>query len=63
IKTVADTMGLVTIAEFVEDSLIQEELKRIGIYFGQGYSIARPKPIEDYLKIREGQSNIIWLST
>ncbi|MCG7900944.1 hypothetical protein A3195_18115 [Candidatus Thiodiazotropha endoloripes] len=63
IKTVADTMGLVTIAEFVEDSLIQEELKRVGIYYAQGYSIARPKPIEDYINSRNGQSNIIWLST
>lgn len=63
IKTVADTMGLVTIAEFVEDSLIREELKRIGIYYGQGYSIARPKPIEDYLNSKKGQSNIIWLSS
>ncbi|MCG7910066.1 MAG: EAL domain-containing protein [Candidatus Thiodiazotropha taylori] len=63
IKTVADTMGLVTIAEFVEDSLIQEDLKRIGIHYGQGYSIARPKPIEDYINSKKGQSNIIWLST
>lgn len=63
IKTVADTMGLVTIAEFVEDSLIQAELKKIGIYYGQGYSIARPKPIEQYLSVKNGNSNIIWLSS
>jgi diguanylate cyclase (GGDEF)-like protein/PAS domain S-box-containing protein len=63
IKTVADTMGLVTIAEFVEDKLIQEELKKIGIYYGQGYGIAHPKPIEDYLSVKKVKSNIIRLTT
>jgi hypothetical protein len=32
--------------------LIQAELKRIGIYYGQGYSIAQPKPIKDYLTVK-----------
>ncbi|MEJ2619754.1 MAG: EAL domain-containing protein [Candidatus Thiodiazotropha sp.] len=63
IKTVADTMGLMTIAEFVEDKSIQEELKKIGICYGQGFSIARPKPIEDYLILKKEKNNIIRLST
>lgn len=61
IKTVADTMQLTTIAEFVEDDLILKELKHIGIDLGQGYRIAKPKPIEAYLARQGSQSNVIWL--
>ncbi len=61
IKTVADTMKLTTIAEFVEDSAILVELQRIGIDLGQGFSIAKPRPIEEYLAELHDQNNIIWL--
>jgi EAL domain-containing protein (putative c-di-GMP-specific phosphodiesterase class I) len=61
IKTVADTMQLTTIAEFVEDDLILKELKHIGIDLGQGYRLAKPKPIEEYLTRLGLQSNVTWL--
>ncbi|MES9861774.1 MAG: EAL domain-containing protein [Candidatus Thiodiazotropha sp. LLP2] len=61
IKTVADTMKLTTIAEFVEDGEILIELQRIGIDLGQGFSIAKPKPIDEYLAEIGDQNNIIWL--
>ena len=63
IKTVADTMQLPTIAEFVEDQKIIEDLRQIGIDLGQGYGIARPKPIEEYIPTNGPNSNVIWLTT
>jgi Amt family ammonium transporter len=62
IKTVADTMRLTTIAEFVENDEIILELRRVGIDLGQGYGIARPKPFEDFISETD-DSNVIWLST
>jgi Amt family ammonium transporter len=63
IKTVADTMKLTTIAEFVESDEIIDELRRVGVGLGQGYGIARPKPFEDFMSKTDGDSNVIWLST
>jgi Amt family ammonium transporter len=60
IKTVADTMRLTTIAEFVENDTIIEELRLMGIGLGQGYGIARPRPLEDYIS-KADDSNVIWL--
>ncbi|MEW8052879.1 MAG: EAL domain-containing protein [Candidatus Thiodiazotropha sp.] len=61
IKTVADTMRLTTIAEFVENDAIIEELRRVGIDLGQGYGIAHPKPFEKFISETD-DSNVIWLS-
>ncbi len=61
IKTVADTMRLTTIAEFVENDAIIEELRRVGIDLGQGYGIANPKPFDDFISETD-DSNVIWLS-
>jgi EAL domain-containing protein (putative c-di-GMP-specific phosphodiesterase class I) len=61
IKTVADTMKLTTIAEFVENDAIVEELRRMGINYGQGYGLAYPRPFEDYLSAADGD-NVIWLN-
>jgi Amt family ammonium transporter len=62
IKTVADTMRLTTIAEFVENDEIIVELRRVGIDLGQGFGIARPKPFEVFIS-ETNDSNVIWLST
>ncbi|MBT2988157.1 MAG: EAL domain-containing protein [Candidatus Thiodiazotropha sp. (ex Ctena orbiculata)] len=62
IKTVADTMELTTIAEFVENDEIIEELRRVGIDLGQGYGIAHPKPFKEFISETNGD-NVIWLSS
>ena len=49
IHEIARTLGIQTIAEFVENREIFEELKRAGIDFGQGYGIARPQPLRTLL--------------
>ncbi|MCU7851380.1 MAG: EAL domain-containing protein [Candidatus Thiodiazotropha sp. (ex Monitilora ramsayi)] len=62
IHTVASTMKLTTIAEFVENDEVKEELLKIGIDLGQGYGIAHPKPFAEYIAGENG-SNVIWLRT
>ena len=44
IKRTADAMNKKTIAEFVENSVIEEMLIDIGIDYGQGYHIHTPEP-------------------
>lgn len=39
-------MNLQTIAEFVEDGAILEELTAIGVDYAQGYEIAKPRPLD-----------------
>jgi len=43
---VAKAMGIETIAEFVEDEIILQRLKEIGIDFSQGYHIHKPMKLE-----------------
>lgn len=42
-------MGILTIAEFVENEDILKVLDDIGVHFAQGYGIARPRPVEELL--------------
>jgi EAL domain-containing protein (putative c-di-GMP-specific phosphodiesterase class I) len=39
-------MGMQTIAEFVENDEIKEQLITIGVDFAQGYGIGKPEPLE-----------------
>lgn len=45
IRDVARSMGMRTIAEFVETDEVRQHLAEIGIDFGQGFGIARPGPL------------------
>jgi EAL domain-containing protein (putative c-di-GMP-specific phosphodiesterase class I) len=47
INNIGHTMGLATIAEFIENDDIKALLRAQGVDYGQGYGIARPVPIED----------------
>ena len=42
---IASTMGIQTIAEFVENEAILEKLREIGVNYAQGYGIAQPSPL------------------
>ena len=42
---IAKIMGIETVAEFVEDALILQQLKAIGVDYAQGYGIDRPRPL------------------
>lgn len=49
INEVGHTMGLKTIAEYVENDEILQKLAEIGVDFVQGYGIAKPQPFEELL--------------
>jgi EAL domain-containing protein (putative c-di-GMP-specific phosphodiesterase class I) len=45
IHTIGHVMGKRTIAEWVENEDIQQELMRLGVDYAQGYAIATPQPL------------------
>jgi EAL domain-containing protein (putative c-di-GMP-specific phosphodiesterase class I) len=47
INDIGHTMGLKTIAEFVENEGILRELHALGVDFAQGYGISPPCPLQD----------------
>lgn len=44
IVTLARELGITTVAEFVENEEVYEQVKALGIDYGQGYHIGRPAP-------------------
>jgi len=50
INEIGHVMGMKTIAEFVENDAIKDQLKTIGVDFAQGYGIGKPEPIDNILK-------------
>ena len=50
INELAQAMGIVTIAEFVESVMVLEKLREIGVNYAQGYYISSPMPIDDIVK-------------
>ena len=49
IVTIAQGLGARTVAEFVGDDDTVELLRTLGIDYGQGYHLGRPRPLEDTL--------------
>jgi diguanylate cyclase (GGDEF)-like protein/PAS domain S-box-containing protein len=47
INEIGHVMGKQTIAEFVENQQILDELKKIGVDFAQGYHLDKPKPLSE----------------
>lgn len=45
IQRVAQVIGIKTIAESVETAAIREQVKSLGVDFGQGYAFAQPQPM------------------
>jgi diguanylate cyclase (GGDEF)-like protein/PAS domain S-box-containing protein len=48
IASLAQALGLATVAEGIEDSAQRRELERLGCTFGQGYLFSRPRPPEAF---------------
>ena len=46
---VADAHGLATVAEYVESASLAEQLRGMGVRWGQGYHFGRPEPIANRL--------------
>ena len=49
IHNVGKSMGLQTVAEYVEDEAIVDALRVIGVDYAQGYGIGKPMPMSDFL--------------
>jgi len=49
IVRLAQAMGLQTVAERVESDPIRELTRQLGVDFGQGFSIGRPKPLDQVI--------------
>ncbi len=49
IHEVAQSMGIETVAEYVENVQIEQQLQALGVNYAQGYAIARPAPLEEVL--------------
>jgi EAL domain-containing protein (putative c-di-GMP-specific phosphodiesterase class I) len=45
INQIGHVMGILTIAEFVENAAILSQLRALGVDYAQGYGIARPQPL------------------
>jgi EAL domain-containing protein (putative c-di-GMP-specific phosphodiesterase class I) len=56
INDIGHVMDMKTIAEFVENDAIMEQLKELGVDYAQGYGIGKPKPFHDV--INQYESNI-----
>lgn len=52
INTIGHTMGLVTIAEFVESADVLEVLREIGVDYGQGYHLGMPRALAEMARVR-----------
>jgi diguanylate cyclase (GGDEF)-like protein/PAS domain S-box-containing protein len=50
INDIGHLMGKQTIAEFVENDAIREQLQLIGVDFAQGYGIARPRRLDELIQ-------------
>ncbi|MFP4205378.1 MAG: EAL domain-containing protein [Spirochaetaceae bacterium] len=50
VNNIGHVMGMQTIAEFVSNAAIRDILSDIGVDYVQGYEIARPGPLEEFLR-------------
>ncbi|TRY33987.1 EAL domain-containing protein [Aliiglaciecola sp. M165] len=48
-KDVAKAMSMTTVAEFVESKEIMIELGKMGVDFAQGYGVAKPAPLSEFV--------------
>jgi len=49
IHEISELKGQETVAEYVETQKDVDELKKIGITYGQGYFLGKPKPLKEWL--------------
>ena len=49
INQIGHALGMETVAEFVQNQQVLDELVAMGVDFGQGYALARPRPLASQL--------------
>ena len=45
-QRIARTLGIQTVAEWVEDMAIADELRALGVNYGQGFALGIPEPLD-----------------
>ena len=55
INQIGHLMGVETIAEFVESTEIMQVLKKLNVDYGQGFYIASPLPLSQFLRLNQQQ--------
>jgi diguanylate cyclase (GGDEF)-like protein len=54
IVQLAESMGILTVAEFVDSVALRLRLAEIGVQFAQGYAVARAEPLSELLQTLTG---------
>lgn len=49
IVQLADSMGVVTVAEYVDSVALRSRLAEVGVHFAQGFAVGRPEPLSNLL--------------
>ena len=57
IRLLADSLGLEVIAEGIETEEQRQQLRLLGLPFGQGYLFARPQPMADIARHYAAQAS------
>jgi diguanylate cyclase (GGDEF)-like protein/PAS domain S-box-containing protein len=57
INDIGHVMGMKTIAEFVENDAIMEQLNEVGVDYAQGYGVGKPEPFNDVINQFENYVN------
>ena len=55
INRVCQSVGIETVAEFVEDAETLDRLKVIGVNYAQGYGLSRPAPLSDLAELLQAR--------
>jgi c-di-GMP phosphodiesterase len=50
IVELAKGLGIETVAEYVENLEIAQEVRRLGVDYAQGYAFGKPEPLTDILE-------------
>ena len=58
VTTLAGSMGIVTIAEYVETPAIRRRVTELGVQYGQGFAIGRPMPFEQVFARHDAQRDV-----
>ena len=59
INRVGLAMRICTVAEYVEDERVLEAIKQIGVHYGQGWGLGKPRSMEEVLAERDQQYQTI----
>lgn len=58
VVNIADVIGAQTVAEHVENEMVQAWLRKAGVHFFQGFVVHRPEPLAAVLDSMDGLSGI-----